>query len=265
MIQKEESRILRQLKNGTNASCIKINLSDPRIIEICGISGVDAVWFCGEHVANDWLNLENQIRAAALYDMDALVRVPKGSYSDYIKPLEAGARGIIVPNVKTPEEAKEIITMTRFRPTGNRALDGGNRDGHFARISTEDYIARSNRNQLLVFQIESPEGLENVEAIAALEGFDFLFFGPGDYAHQIGLPGQIHDPRVKEARERVIDVATQYGKMVISTGVSPEDFPDGPHQVFIVGADVVGLGNYFNEALLQFQNDSPITPSSHPY
>ena len=79
----------------------KINLADPRVIEIVGQAGLDAVWLCNEHVPNDWLNLENMIRAARLHDMDALVRVDKGSYGDFIKPLEAGAAGIIVPHVES--------------------------------------------------------------------------------------------------------------------------------------------------------------------
>ena len=100
------SRVLKLLRQGQFATFFKLNLSDPRVIEIAGLSGVDAIWMCNEHVSNDWIALENQIRSARLHDIDAIVRVNRGSYSDYIRPLEAGATGLMVPNVTTAAEAR---------------------------------------------------------------------------------------------------------------------------------------------------------------
>ena len=71
------SRVLSELRSGGSATCLKLNLGDPRVVELCGLSGASAVWICNEHVGNDWFNLENQIRAAKLYDMDTIVRVEK--------------------------------------------------------------------------------------------------------------------------------------------------------------------------------------------
>lgn len=222
----------------------KINLSDPRAIEIAGLSGVDAVWLCGEHVLNDWINLENQIRAAHLFDMDSVVRVPKGSYSEYIKPLEGGASGIIIPNVTTATEALEIVEMVRFHPLGSRAIDGGNRDGGYASLPVEAYITHCNSQQYVVLQIESPEGVANVEEIAQVDGFDFIFFGPSDFAHKIGKPGALSDPEVIAARNKVEEAATRYGKLLMVTGDSPGlESRDCAH-VVCIGADVVGLLSY---------------------
>ena len=76
------SRILKELRAGQCPATIKMNLADPRIVELCGLAGASAVWLCNEHVSNDWFNIENQVRAAKLYDMDSIVRVEKGSYSE---------------------------------------------------------------------------------------------------------------------------------------------------------------------------------------
>jgi len=206
------SRILRELRAGKAPTCFKLNLGDPRIIELCGLAGASAVWICNEHVSNDWFNLENQIRAAKLYDVDSIVRVEKGSYSDYVKPFEADATAIMVPHVRTAEEARHIVEMTRFHPLGRRAVDGGNADGRYCQIPTAEYMAHSNSEQLLIFQIESPEALENVEAIAAVPGYEMLLFGPGDFSHQIGKPGQIDAPEVVAARKRVGAAARKEGK-----------------------------------------------------
>src|SRR6185436_13748935 len=185
------SRVLSELRSGGFATCLKLNLGDPRIVELCGLSGASAVWICNEHVGNDWFNLEHQIRAAKLYDLDTIVRVEKGSYSDYVKPFEADATAIMVPHVSTAEEARHIVSLTRFQPLGRRAMDGGNVDGGFCQVPLQDYIRHSNTERMLIFQIESPEALKNVEEIAAVPGFDMLLFGPGDFSHLLGIPGQI--------------------------------------------------------------------------
>ena len=85
------SRLLSLVREGQLVTSFKANLNDPRVIEIAGLCGCDAVWICNEHVPNDWSNLEHQVRAARLHDMDSLVRITKGSYSDYIRPFEADA------------------------------------------------------------------------------------------------------------------------------------------------------------------------------
>jgi 4-hydroxy-2-oxoheptanedioate aldolase len=256
------SRILRELRAGKQPTCLKVNLGDPRIIELIGLAGTSAVWICNEHVGNDWLNLENQIRAAKLYDVDTIVRVEKGSYSDYVKPFEADATAIMVPHVKTAEEARHIVEMTRFHPLGRRPMDGGNVDGRYCQIPIAEYMAHSNSERLLIFQIESPEALENVEAIAAVPGYEMLLFGPGDFSHLIGKPGQINAPEVVAARKRVGAVARKHGKFVMAPGMmAPRAVLEAEgYRVFTLGADVLGLGDYFRTQMAAF--DSAVTPKT---
>ena len=123
------SRMLRELRAGQCPTVLKLNLIDTRVVELAGLAGASAVWLCNEHVPNDWLNMEHMIRAAKLYDMDTIVRVSKGSYSEYVKPFEADATAIMVPHVASAEEARRIVEMTRFHPLGRRPIDGGNMDG----------------------------------------------------------------------------------------------------------------------------------------
>ena len=252
------SRILRELRAGKFPTCMKLNLADPRVIELCGLAGASAVWICNEHVGNDWFNLENQIRAAKLYDVDTIVRVEKGSYSDYVKPFEADATAIMVPHVTTAEEARRIVQMTRFQPLGRRAWDGGNVDGAYCQIPVADYIAHSNTERLLIFQIESPEALENVEAIAAVPGFEILLFGPGDFSHLIGKAGQVGDPRVVQARKRVAAAARKHGKHLMAPGlIAPQgELEAEGYRIFNMGADVLGLGDYFKSKVAEFENNS---------
>jgi 4-hydroxy-2-oxoheptanedioate aldolase len=261
------SRLLREMRDGQSATCFKLNLADPRIIELAGLAGFSAVWICNEHVGNDWFNLENQIRAAKLHDMDTIVRIEKGSYSDYVKPFEADATAIMVPHVTTADEARNIVEMTRFQPLGRRALDGGNTDGVFCQVPLTDYLDHSNKERVLIFQIESPQALENVEKIAAVPGFDFLLFGPGDFSHLIGKPGQINDPEVVAARKRVAAVAKANGKFAMSPGMmAPRAvLEEEGYKAFGLGADVIGIGQYCKDRMAAFQNEVPAAKSKSVY
>ncbi|MDP3069621.1 MAG: aldolase/citrate lyase family protein [Opitutaceae bacterium] len=250
-MQLRPSRVLAQLRQGGLATSFKVNLNDPRVIEIAGLAGADAVWICQEHVPNDWSNLEHQIRAARLHNMDSLVRVAKGSYSDYVRPFEADATGIIVPHVASADEARQIVEWTRFHPLGKRALDGGNTDGRYCLIPLTDYLRHSNAERVIILQIESPEALAKVEAIAAVPGYNGIMFGPGDFSHRIGLPGQIDAPEVVAARQHVAAVARQHGKFAMTSGLfAPfETLVGEGHQLFNVGADVLALGPYAKQRL----------------
>ena len=263
MKHQRPSRLLKLLAEGQIAKTLKINLSDPRVIEIAGLSGLDGVWICNEHVPNDWIGLENMIRAARVHDMDSFVRVAKGSYSDYVKPFEADATGIIVPHVETEEEARQIVDWVRFYPQGKRALDGGNTDGQFCLMPMENYLEYSNREKVVILQIESPEGLENVEKIAAVPGFNGILFGPGDFSHRIGKTGQLDDPQVVAARKRVAAAALKNGKFAMAAGlIAPFDelIADGI-RVFNTGSDVVALGAYMKQRLELFQEHIEALPS----
>lgn len=245
------SRVLRLIREGQLPTVLKINLSDPRVIEGAGLCGVDAVWLCNEHVPNDWLGLENQIRAARVHNLDTIVRVSRGSYSDYVRPFEAGATGIIVPHVASAAEARQIVEWVRFGPVGKRALDGGNIDGQFCLLPLEEYLQHSNTERFVILQIESPEALEQVEAIAAVPGFEALLFGPGDFSHRIGKPGQLDHPEVVSARKRVAAAAAKQGKFAMTAGlIAPfADLVAEGHKLIGIGADVVAITTYVKQRL----------------
>ena len=249
LITTRASRVLRVLAEGKVSTVLKLNLSDPRVVEIAGLGGADAVWLCNEHVPSDWLQLENQIRAARVHDMDSFVRVARGSYSDYVRPFEADATGIIVPHVASEEEARQIVDWVRFYPLGRRALDGGNLDGKFCLLPFEEYIEHSNRERLVVMQIESPEALEQVEKIASVPGFNGLLFGAGDFSHRIGKVGQLNHPDVVAARRRMAAACRRHGKFAMTTQMLDpiSDIIDEGFRVLSVGADVIALTAYVRQ------------------
>ena len=242
-----ESKVLRKLRNGELVISMKSNLADPRVVEIAAMCGFDCIWLGMEHIPNDWHTIENQIRAAKIHNVDTVVRVTRGSYSDLVKPLEADASGIMVPHVMSLEDAKHIVHQTRFHPVGRRPVDGGNADGAFTMVDFKEYIKVSNEQKFVIIQIEDPEPLQELEDIARLEGIDMLFFGPGDFSHSIGAPGQWDHPSILKAREQIAKAAHKHGKFAGTVGSldSLQELIDMGYQFINIGADVLGLIDYF--------------------
>jgi len=258
------SRVLNKLRQGEIASCIKINLANAQVTEIAAMAGFDSVWLDQEHIGQDWSVLNSQIWSAKAYNTDTLVRVPRGSYSDLVKPLEMDAAGIMVPHVMGVQDAKNIIRHTRFHPLGLRAIDGGNADGSYTNLDFNSYLEQANRERFVIFQVEDPEPLEELDAIAALDGFDMLFFGPGDFSQGIGAPGQWNHPKLLDARKRVAEVARKHGKFAGTTGSIDklDEFVGMGYQFVSVGADVVGITSYFNGLINKFHKTTiPATGS----
>jgi 4-hydroxy-2-oxoheptanedioate aldolase len=249
------SRVLSKIRAGGVASCSKTNLNDQRVIEIMGMAGIDCLWLCSEHVPVNYAELECMVRAAKLYDMDTVLRVPRGSYTDYIRGFEMDAAGIMVPHIMSYQDACDVVRMTKFPPMGRRALDGGNIDGGFCRYKLEDYLRDSNTERWVVYQIEDPEVLPDLERIAELPGVDMLLFGPGDFSLSIGKPGQTFDPEVDKVRRRVAQVARKAGKIAgtVSSFEKLQYMVDLGYNFVNVGADVLALNDYFDKVAATFK------------
>jgi 4-hydroxy-2-oxoheptanedioate aldolase len=255
-----ESRVLKKLRAGEVVSCFKVNFCDGQAADLVARTGFDCLWIDREHLASDWSVLNAQNWAAKSNDVDVMVRVTRGSYSEYIKPLEMDATGILVPHIMNLEDAKQVINMTRFHPVGRRPIDGGNADGSYAALDFQEYLKQSNEQRFVVLQIEDPEPLADLEAIAALDGYDMLFFGPADFSQGIGAPGDWDNPKVTETRKLVAKVAKKYGKFAATTcNISRlDEFIDMGYNFLSVGADVVGLNQYCNTLVDTFRKSEKV-------
>ena len=250
----KKSLVLEKLRSGGIASCTKINLSDAASVELAGMCGFDCVWLDMEHVPSDYETVRKQILAAKSLGIDALVRVSRGSYSDYVKPLELDASGIMVPHVMGLEDAKDVVRMTRFHPVGMRPIDGGNSDGAYCMMDFDEYLKQANEARFVMVQIEDREPLDELDGIAALPGIDILFFGPGDFSQSIGAPGEWDHPMLIEAREKVAKAAARHDKFAGTVG-SPANLGslvEMGYRFVSAGADVLGLSGYYSETAKAF-------------
>ncbi|MCC6581041.1 MAG: aldolase [Phycisphaeraceae bacterium] len=252
------SRMLAKMRAGGVVFSCKANINDPRVIEIMGYCGYDAVWLCREHVPTSWETVEQQVRAAKLWNMDAVVRVSRGDYSDMIVALEMDATAVMVPHVFTAAEARQVARMTKFHPVGRRPWDGGNTDGKWGTIPAEVYMSSANVQRFNILQIEDPEALDELDDIAATPGIDMLLFGPADFSQGIGIPGMTRDPRVEDVRRRIADTCRNHGIFAGTVaGVDDiERYVEMGYQYLNVGADVICLTNqlrHITDAFAQVQ------------
>jgi 4-hydroxy-2-oxoheptanedioate aldolase len=249
VLKMKPSRVLTKMRGGQPAFCFKINTADPRVAEIAAMSGIDCLWLDREHCPNGLAAIEHQVRAALLHGADAMVRVPRGAYTELIWPLEMNASGIMVPHIMSADDAKQVAWQTRFHPIGRRPIDSGNADGGYCGIAIADYVRQSNEHKFVIGQIEDPEPLEELDAIAATPGIDMLLFGPGDFSHAIGHVGETEHPKVIDARRRVLEACKKHNKFT-GTVAGMNNIGELLKMGFDflnVGADVLALMQYFTQ------------------
>lgn len=199
-----------------------------------GIAGMDFFIIDSEHGPAGVEEAMLAIAAADKYPTTPFVRVPDSTRTSVLKMLDVGAQGIIVPNVQSVEEAKNLVKYAKYFPVGSRgfaptiASEYGNAD--FA-VTMAKQFATCNAETLLVPQCETRGCLEHIEEIVALDGIDGIFIGPYDLSIALGRPGEMATDEFKAAVARVLKACKDYGKMsFIYTGTSAasrERFAEG--------------------------------------
>lgn len=180
----------------------------PKIIEIIGFEGgYDAVWLDQEHAGLSIDQIENCTRAAKLVGLDSFVRLTATDYATTMRPLEAGAGGIMAAQVRSATEAAQILHWSKFYPEGLRGVNSSGIDGRYGSMSMPDYFKKANAESFIAIQIEHIDAVNDVEKIAAVPGTDILFIGPADLTQSMGLVGDWQHPKLWEAIARVAKAA----------------------------------------------------------
>lgn len=187
-------------------------LCDPKIIEILGMEGgFDAVWLDNEHAGLTIPQIEQATRAARAVGLASFVRLSATDYATVMRPLEAGAGGIMAAQVRSARETENIVGWAKFFPQGLRGFNGSGVDGRYGTMTPADYVARANADTFIAIQIEHIDALNDVERIAAVPNVDVLFIGPADLGQSMGILGDWNNPQVWQAIERVARAAQAHG------------------------------------------------------
>jgi len=189
------------------------------IARIARATGHQAIWIDLEHSTMP-IDTAASICAVALdIGLASFVRVPEREYGVIGRLLDGGVLGIIAPRVESVEEAQDIVSACRFPPLGHRSAVATLAQVNFRRLPTEEFNRAMNEATVVMILIESPRGIQNVEAIAALPGVDLVGIGTNDLTAEMGLAGQFRHPEVRKAHESAIFACRRAQKPLAIGGI----------------------------------------------
>lgn len=228
------------LKAGRPVLGTFFRLPSPDLVEIFGEAGLDFIIIDQEHGPVSAETASNLVRACDLVGMAALVRIPDNLPWIFQQALDVGALGVQVPQVRTVADAEQAVRSTKFAPEGMRGVCRNVRAARYSARDRYAYLAGSNRDTVVVIQIESRAGVDNLEAILRVPGIDVVFLGPYDLSQSLGIPGQVDHPLVRSTMDRVVAACHAAG---VAAGVYADTVESVSHwadmgvQYIAVGVD----------------------------
>lgn len=231
---------------------IFVSLADPVCAEISANAGFDWIIIDTEHAPNDLREVLVQLQATQSADCDVMVRPMTGDRTIIKRILDVGAQTILAPMVDDADEAAELVASVRYPPEGKRGVAGGRAAG-WGRV--DGYFAKADDQMCLVAQIETAEGLANIEAISAVDGVDALFVGPSDLAAALGHLGQPGHPDVVAAVVDALQRIVATGKPAGVYAATPEmatRYEEAGASFITVGVDTYILAKSTSALAKQF-------------
>lgn len=214
------SKTLAKLRAGKPVRMCSLGHFIPEYVRMAAHFRYDCIWLDAEHRTFSERELQAMFAFFHQFDIDCMLRAPTLEKTRLYRYLEDGATGLMIPHVSTAEKAQMLVDAVKFPPLGDRGQDGVGFDAGYL-LHGDDYVEHANRETFLVVQIETPEAVENIDAIAAVPGVDALFVGPGDLGLRIRRTETTLT--IEEAYDRVAAAAKQHGKAWGAPGLSLEN------------------------------------------
>ena len=192
----------------------------PDLVELFGAIGYDFVMIDCEHGPMDLDQVEHMVRAAEVFNITPIARIPNHGDSTILQFLDRGVQGVIVPHVNTKEEAEGVAGAARYYPEGHRGVGGGRAHDYGVGVSRDESTAWINANTLVIPMVEETEAVENLDAILSVAGIDVLHVAAGDLGQSMGNPGR---EEVSRMMSGVIPRIRAGGKNVGVGGNAPSD------------------------------------------
>jgi 2-keto-3-deoxy-L-rhamnonate aldolase RhmA len=215
-----ENSLKRKLADDTLTFCLGVNQArTPNVAMIAAAAGFDGIYVDLEHNPTSLETCSMLCVAAIGAGVTPMVRI--GSQDGHLaaRVLDGGAQGLMVPHINSAAEAAAIVTACRFPPVGHRSVGGAGPALAYRPMSQAQVSDFLNRETLLLAMLETPEAIEQAEAIAAVAGIDGLHIGSNDLTSEMGIPGQYRDPRYLAAVERAGKAARAHGKCLGIGGI----------------------------------------------
>jgi 2-keto-3-deoxy-L-rhamnonate aldolase RhmA len=206
-----ENGLRKKLKNGENALGLWASLGSEAALEMAAPLGFDWVLIDCEHGVASIDALAGLLRAVNGSKITSIVRLPSAdNLADFKRVLDAGAEGVLVPQVYSAGQVKNIVGACRYPPKGTRGIAGGR--AHQYGYDFMDYLLKSNSEILVFVQAETREAIENIDEIMAVESLDGVLIGPMDLSAALNKPLDFSAPEFKAATDKVLQAAKRAGK-----------------------------------------------------
>ncbi len=209
-----------KLKKGEVVIGTFVTFPSATTVEICGHAGFDFVLLDAEHGPLSPGTCEDLVRAADVTGMTPIVRVP--DLEDLPRYLDIGALGVQIPMVRTADDVQRVVEAVKYPPLGGRGLGGARASAWGMKGGFGQYVVDSNRETMVIVQIETKEAVENISAILSVEGLDAVLIGRLDLSQSLGMLGKTEDPVISEMVEHVIDAARGTGVAVGLFELNPQ-------------------------------------------
>ncbi|MCI8304108.1 MAG: hypothetical protein HFF52_05710 [Lawsonibacter sp.] len=218
-----QTNIRERLRNNDVVISAMLRFPSPAAMEIMALAGVDLVIIDNEHYPFDEETMIDLVRAADVHHMACAVRVPNAEPARISQIMDYGVDGILVPSVDSYEEAMELVNAVKYAPIGTRGFCPITRAAAygFGKPASE-YAQFANDHSVVMVQIETREGLADLDRILSIPQVDCIDYGPSDLAASFGVPGRNDDPMVQAAVREIIDKARAAGKNVCEMAYTPE-------------------------------------------
>lgn len=201
-----------KILSGGTAYGVFCNFYSPAIAELIGHIGFDFVLIDAEHGPAGVESCENMVRAAESVGVAPFIRVAVNLRQNILRYLDIGALGVQLPMISNAAEARAVVEATRYPPQGRRGLAGMRAADYGLTIPLKDYVVKANQELLVVSQVETLEGVKNLDEMLAVEGIDVFFIGPTDLSSSMGYPGQANQPEVRAMIEKLVSRIRAAGK-----------------------------------------------------
>ena len=224
-----ENRVKRALQAGQRSlGTMVFEFPTTGIARIAAEAGAEFVVYDMEHTGWSIETIRALMATSRAADLVPMVRIPATQYHLIARPLDVGAMGLMVPMVESAQQAQTIVDSAKYPPQGRRGAAFGVAHDDYAGGDIIEKMASANEEILLIAQIETGQGVEQVDAIAAVDGIDVLWIGHFDLTNSLGIPGQFSHPTYLRAVERVLEACSRHGK---TPGIMAGAVADGQAQL----------------------------------
>lgn len=232
------------LAGETVAGAMVFEFFSPGIAKILSNAGCRFLIYDMEHTGLGLETVKTLFATCRGLPIEPMVRVPRGEYAFLARALDIGARGVMIPMVETAEQARQIAQACYYPPTGRRGAAFGFAHDDYESGPVLDKINVANERTIVIAQIETEHGLNNLEAIAAVPGIDVLWLGHFDLSNFLGIPGDFDHPDFDAAMRRIAQVAKAHGKAAGFMASDPawvERAKQAGYNMLAIGTDVTIL------------------------